>query len=279
MYEDESVIAAGIEDELRVHPAADLFPLMDGQAFEELVADIRDHGLREPVVLDGDGRIVDGRNRYRACRAAGVPVRTVSWDEQGSPIDYVVSKNLHRRHLRQNQRAIVAARIANFAHGGDRTKWPIGHLVPQQKAAALMSVGKRTVERACKVLDGTPELVAAVESGDVSVSQGASLAALPPAEQVKAITAQRAPRAAPKKGKKPKLSPGEDSPAMASMKTAWLAFMETYRAGTPTERQRVIRWTKEWQKWPRGLDAIDIDRFDESQASGPTPIAVAASRA
>ena len=59
--------------ELQDHPAAALFPLMDvdGPEFGQLVTDIREHGLQQPIVLH-DGKILDGRNRHRACQHGGV---------------------------------------------------------------------------------------------------------------------------------------------------------------------------------------------------------------
>jgi hypothetical protein len=61
---------------LEFHPLADIFPLLEGQ------------DLHEPIVLF-EGKILDGRNRYRACGAAGI-----------EPVAYVISLNLRRRVLR-----------------------------------------------------------------------------------------------------------------------------------------------------------------------------------
>src|SRR5258705_10815697 len=86
------------------HPLADLFPLLEGDEFEQLVADIKANGLIEDIVLY-DGMILDGRNRYRACLAAGVPPTTYNADKWiADPAAFVVSANIRRRHLTHAQK-------------------------------------------------------------------------------------------------------------------------------------------------------------------------------
>jgi N6-adenosine-specific RNA methylase IME4 len=169
---------------IEFHPLADIFPLVEGAEFDELVADIREHGLHEPIVVFED-KILDGRNRYRACEAAGIePTFTVYQGDD--PISYVVSLNLRRRHLDESQRAMVAARLEQLKHGGDRksnhqdANW---HL-DREDAASLLNVGVRSVARAAEVRDhGAPELVRAVEQGAVSVSAAADIATLSAEDQ------------------------------------------------------------------------------------------------
>jgi hypothetical protein len=93
------------------------------------------------------------------------------------PLAFVISKNLKRRHLNESQRAMVAARLATLEWGQRKTESPIGDSVTQKEASDLLNVGKRSVERARKVLEhGQPELIAAVERGEIAVSAAAEQA-------------------------------------------------------------------------------------------------------
>lgn len=161
---------------MKFHPLSELFPLMQGREFDELVADIKAHGLREPITTL-DGMILDGRNRWRACEAAGAEPRTCEYHGE-DPLGWVISLNLHRRHLDESQRAMVAAKIATLPKGANQHASI--EAPTQTEAAELLNVSRAGVQRAREVLDhGSDELIAAVESGKVSVSAAADVAELP----------------------------------------------------------------------------------------------------
>ena len=156
----------------QTHPAANLFPLIEGFDFDRLVSDISARGQIEPITLMPDGAILDGRNRWRACEALGkLPITRVY--EGSDPLSFVISLNLHRRHLNESQRAMVAAKLATFKHGGDRVSEQGANLhLATNEAGALLNVSERSVKSAKKVrAEGTPELIAAVEKGSIAVSQ------------------------------------------------------------------------------------------------------------
>ena len=103
------------------HPAADLFPLMEGTEFSALVNDIREHGLIDPIMLHSDGSILDGRNRYRACLEAGVDPVYDTWSGNGSEAALVISRNIHRRHLTRDQKhKLIAALLKEIPERSNR---------------------------------------------------------------------------------------------------------------------------------------------------------------
>lgn len=95
--------------ELEFHRFANLLPAMSPQEFEDLKKSIETVGLQEPITLY-QGKILDGRNRYKACRDLGIapqPVDAEVKDDQEA-IDYVITRNLQRRNLTAGQKAVVA---------------------------------------------------------------------------------------------------------------------------------------------------------------------------
>lgn len=170
-------------DTLQFHPVANIFPLMEGRAFEDLCDSIQQNGLMEGIWIY-KGQIIDGRNRYRACQETGVEARFRAYEgEEADLVGFVVALNLHRRHLSESQRAMVASNIAKLGEGRPNETASID-AVSQSKAASMLNVGRASVQRAREVqAHGTPELVKAVEKGDVAVSTAAVIATAPKEEQ------------------------------------------------------------------------------------------------
>ncbi|MCC6492063.1 MAG: hypothetical protein IT424_03475 [Pirellulales bacterium] len=187
-------------EEYEIHPAANIFPMMPAAELQELADDIRVNGQREPIVYF-QGKLLDGRNRVEACAIAGVEPDACEIDEEdiaGNKFDavaYVLSTNLHRRHLDESQRAMIGLEVEKYhatlakerqrEAGGDRRAKALVALLPpapekgrsRDKAAAAVGVSPRLVSFAKRVAqDGAPELAAAVSSGKVSVSVAAKLA-------------------------------------------------------------------------------------------------------
>lgn len=170
------------------HPYAELFPLMANGELQELVADIKANGLRDNI-WRYEGKILDGRNRLAACDSAGVDPRFQ--DYTGSdPLGFVISKNLHRRHLDTGQRAMIAARMAKLKAGDNQHTSEVSGipLTSQSDAAELLNVSVDSVKDAKSVQEkGAKELIAAVDAGEVPVSAAAEVAKLPKSEQKKVV--------------------------------------------------------------------------------------------
>src|SRR5262245_55699838 len=112
--------AADSRNSLQFHPLADIFPLMEGEEFDALVADIKANGLHERIILH-EGMILDGRNRYRALLAAGLdPANANTLTIDGAkyvddPVAFVISANIHRRHLTAGQKRDLIEKLIKAA--------------------------------------------------------------------------------------------------------------------------------------------------------------------
>jgi ParB-like nuclease domain len=101
-------------DSYRVHPAADVFPMMSDDELAGLVKDITESGLKTPITVDKDGVLLDGRNRLEALERAGTELH--KWQVHiypgTDPVGWIISANVHRRHLTKQQQAdLIAAAL------------------------------------------------------------------------------------------------------------------------------------------------------------------------
>jgi hypothetical protein len=140
--------------------------------------DIAKHGLRNPIVLY-QGKILDGRNRYRECQNAQIEITDsmIETYEGDDPLGLVISLNVMRRHLTLGQRAMAADRITTLGRGRRTDLEPRLKLteVSQEQAAQKLGVSVASVKSAHAVreaarLKQTPGLVVLVDSGIASVS-------------------------------------------------------------------------------------------------------------
>ena len=176
--------AAGkVHAELEFHPLAELLPMAGDDVLQEFISDIR-RGLR-PVVTLFEGKILDGRTAYGAYRQAGVvpPYEDYTGTDAAG---LVISRNLHRRHMNESQRALVAARLANLEVGANQYTKPG---LPIGTASKLLQVSPRSTARAREMLQqGIPQLVTAVASGHLPLSRAACLSRLSEQDQRCAVS-------------------------------------------------------------------------------------------
>lgn len=180
---------------LKDHPISALFDLATKAELAGLADDIEEHGQLETIDLY-EGMILDGRNRYRACLSMGIEPRCSDWQENGvPPVDYVISKNLHRRHLTVAQRAVLGVAILDYerqaalerkaaagrsAAPGRPSKKDMPNAAPlskglaAQRAAKKVGVGRTSVLAAELVAKESPKTFEKMRRGEISVTAAAT---------------------------------------------------------------------------------------------------------
>lgn len=149
------------------HPLSELLPLMSDEEIAELANDIRQQGQRAPITLY-ENKILDGRNRYRACKLANVEPK-VRHFTSGNALAFILSANVFRRHLTTSQRALVAAKITSNGNKPNTAILRDAPSIPQ--AAEELKVSPRTVVTAKEVLRTAPKReVEAIERGEKTVA-------------------------------------------------------------------------------------------------------------
>ena len=136
---------------------------MSDSELRELADDIKTNGLAHAIVRDV-GMILDGRNRLAACEIAGVEPRFEEYTGD-DPVAYVISANIHRRHLTTDQKREVIAKLL-AANPEKSNRWlaaPLGvddktvasvprdleqlRKIPQLKKTICKDGKKRTTQR------------------------------------------------------------------------------------------------------------------------------------
>ena len=155
-----------------------MFPELPDWELRALADDIKEKGLLHPIVLY-KGKILDGRNRHKACKLAGVKPRFAEWKGKGSPLEWVVSENLIRRHLTSSQRAVLALDLLpllekeaarrqtlakKLAKVGDNGKGKAS-----QVAAKLTKTNSTYIEKVKNLSKHAPELLEKVRSGVIRI--------------------------------------------------------------------------------------------------------------
>jgi N6-adenosine-specific RNA methylase IME4 len=162
------------------HPLAEIFPLIHGKEFVELKQDIKANGVHEPIVMY-QGQILDGRNRFRACQEVGVTPKFVNYAGD-SPAAFVISLNIHRRHMDSGQKAAVAVEFLPYLEEESRKRMSSGgkgvEKIPpleagksRDKAAEMVGTNPRYVSDAKKIKEEKPEVFEEIKAGTKSLMQ------------------------------------------------------------------------------------------------------------
>lgn len=169
---------------MNTHPLAALIPAMSDDEYARLRDDIAANGLIDPITLYED-QVLDGRHRLRACEDAGVNPRFTHYDGE-SPAQFVISHNLHRRHLTTGQRTMIALDFMPHLHAEakgpgrqgtrhDLTSVSADTEVPRHRSRAskeageLVGVSSGTVDRGKRVAKERPDLAEKLRAGEMTV--------------------------------------------------------------------------------------------------------------
>jgi hypothetical protein len=156
----------------KVHPAAEVFPMLPDDELQELATDIKQNGLRESIKTS-DGVLIDGRNRLAACEIANVEPRFEELDGKIDAVAYILSANINRRHLGKGQQAMAVAMIQPEPEKGGRGKLSQIH-------EGLSKSDKRTMQNnvsmARTIIKYAPDMADSVRLGAVALNDAYDVA-------------------------------------------------------------------------------------------------------
>lgn len=237
---------------MKAHPYADKFPMLPADELAELAESIRANGLRQPIVVDTEGRILDGRNRYAACEKAGIQPEFVTYEGEDLA-EYVIDCNTSRRHMTTGARAMATALILMEDRGREAGRW--------NGRAAISDVGnskgwKQRISECGVVLDYAPHLAEKVRNDELPLNtafeQAKAIKASAEAEKLAERNRARAAREAEKAEAERQhrlLTQLKDATA-----TQFLTYIDTGEMDIPTAHAAWTEATRKEREEARQLD-------------------------
>ena len=180
------------------HPLSAAFPAMSAEDFQGLKDSIENIGVQNPITIF-EGMVVDGWNRYKAANELGMDCPSKELDAWIDPVAFVRAQNKDRRHLPLSAWALIEVSLREWkpSHRPDKGELSSPLQASNQEMADAVGVTKRTIQQAKAVQsNATPEVIAAVKSGEIGLPKAAAIAKLPKEEQAAAIH-KPAPKPAP----------------------------------------------------------------------------------
>jgi hypothetical protein len=245
-------------DALPIHPAAELFPMMSEEELRVLGEDIKKNGLREDVAIL-DGTLLDGRNRLDAMELVGIKLVTgngqIEWAKVAfhnvnkgvDPFAFVISKNIHRRHLTVEQKRDLIAKVVKATPGksdrqiAEQTKTSpttVGKVRKEMEAKGRVSKGDTREDKGgrkqkahktkTKNVSSPPRTI--ISQIDRAIDQIAK--PIPADEKEDHLIVQEQAEMSP--------APDDDAAALRAVETVLVSIEAAMKWLTPSGRQRML---------------------------------------
>ena len=263
------------------HPFSEIWPMLEGPAFDDFATDIAANGLLVPILLY-QNKILDGRQRDRACAEAGVEPRYEQSNatDDDAALGLVFSLNQHRRHLSFQEKAFAAARYANLKLGSNqfipkglsRERGSQKGSISVDEAAKKFEISPASVHRARTVIEfGDEQLEKDIKKGNIHLRIAAEK--VTPKKKARGQVTQT--RGLPVSARVPMvdiskrrlLTPQQVDPEFTGTSNEFTTKYGHVQLETAEERatNRFMEWTLHIRKWARdykdlgALSEIDIN--------------------
>lgn len=197
------------------HPLSAAFPDMSPEEYSELLDSVKKIGILNPIVMF-EGMIIDGWHRYKASVELDIECPADDLPEDIDPCDFVIAQNISRRSLTASQRALAVVMVNSWRPRG-KPKTPPQEVVSKTKSNADMveisNTSKKTIENAKFVAkNAIPEVIEAVQAGEIGIVKAAQIAKLGKEKQADALKQPVAKKkAVPKQEQPTDYDPSDDA--------------------------------------------------------------------